>query len=229
MEIARAIELPETTKQAFILQRQLSHELCIQPLPSPIERIASCDVAYHLDTDVAYAGIVVLSRQLEILERVAWVGPAPSDYESGLFGMREAEVLYNVFHKLETRPDVIFVDGHGLAHPRGFGLACQMGLSLGIPTIGVAKRPLFGDIEAPALERGSRGLIRDGEDVLGCALRTQTGVKPIYVSPGHLADVQSSADLTLELTPHYRQPEPIREAHRLSIELRAGRVTPDSL
>lgn len=230
MEIVRAIDLPDTSEKAFALQQQLSREIIIRPLPSEIRLMASCDVAYDKETDQAFAGIVVLNRALELVERVAWIGFPPSDYESGLFGMREAVVLYETFRKLQNVPDVVFIDGHGTSHPRRFGLACQMGLSLGIPTIGVAKRPLFGRIEQPGPERGDMGLITDDNgETLGCALRTQRGVKPIYVSPGHLADTRSAAQLTLEVSTQYRQPEPIREAHQLSIDLRGERLTPDAL
>jgi deoxyribonuclease V len=141
-------------------------------------------------------------------------------YIPGFLAFREVPVLLEALALLRRRPDAILVDAQGTAHPRKFGCACHLGVLAGIPTVGCAKNLLCGESSAPAPERGSSSpIILDWEPV-GLALRTRTGVREIYVSPGHLADLATSANLALRCSPKYRIPAPIREAHRAVNEAR---------
>ena len=107
-------------------------------------------------------------------------------------------------------------DGQGIAHPRGIGLASHMGLWLDLPSIGCTKTPLLNDFIYPGSSKGSFELIRREEKEVGAVLRTKENVKPLFVSPGHRIDLQTSIQLILETCQGYRTPEPLRRAHQLS-------------
>lgn len=221
MEIARQIEVPEDPEAAQALQEELAAQVTIAPLPASIRWVAGCDVAYAKDDSMAYAGVVLLDRETQtVVEQTSWVGPPPYPYIPGLFAFREAIALLHAFAQLQTTPDVIFVDGHGRAHPRRFGAACHIGLALNIPTIGCGKTRLVGDFEDVPSPRGSFSKLHDQGEVVGRVLRTQDGVKPVFVSVGHRSDLDTACALTLEFSPSYRIPEPLRGGHNLSIALR---------
>lgn len=146
--------------------------------------------------------------------------PIVADYRSGYLGARELPPLLGAFARLKTRPDVVICDGAGKAHPRKFGLACALGEAIGIPTIGCAKSRLVGEIEEPGLKQGSfKQIVMDG-DVVGVVLRTRTGVKPVYVSPGFKISVDEAWQLVLSCCKEGRIPEPVRLAHRQALILR---------
>jgi len=137
-------------------------------------------------------------------------------YEPGLFAFRELPPLLAALERLDRGPDVLVCDGHGLAHPRRFGLACHLGVLTGLPTFGVAKTRFVGTHAVPAAARGSSAPLVDAGEEVGAVLRTQDGVKPVYVSAGHRIDLAHACRLTLALTPRYRLPETTRHADRLS-------------
>lgn len=122
-------------------------------------------------------------------------------------------------------PDLLVCDGHGLAHPRRFGLACHLGVLTGLPSVGVGKTPLLGAYQPPCEERGSCADMRDGGEVVGRALRTQRGVKPVFVSAGHRIDLDTATRHVLALSPRYRLPETTRRADSLSRTALAGQRT----
>jgi deoxyribonuclease V len=157
-------------------------------------------------------------------ERVgaAWVsGPAPLPYVPGLLGFREAPLYIAACARLTVRPDLLLVDGQGIAHPRGFGLASHLGVLLDVPAIGVAKTWLFGSYREPGRSRGcSTRLVHAGR-VAGRVLRTQTGVRPLYVSPGHRIGIREAAEVVVRLAPRYRIPEPLRIADQWARRLRS--------
>jgi len=130
--------------------------------------------------------------------------------------------VLNALGKLASRPDLILCDGQGYAHPRRFGLACHLGVLTGIPTVGVAKTLLIGKHEPLDASRGSWVPLMDGEEVIGAAVRTRRGVRPVYVSVGHLVDLDTAVEWTLRCAPHYRLPETTRWAHKVAGEV--GRV-----
>jgi deoxyribonuclease V len=123
---------------------------------------------------------------------------------------------------LKTEPDVVMFDGQGIAHPRRVGIASHVGLIINRPTLGCAKSVLVGKYEEPESERGNWTELIDKGEVVGAALRTKTKVQPIFVSPGHLIDLEGAIRLTLECDGGYRQPEPTRHAHHLVNALRRG-------
>jgi deoxyribonuclease V len=123
--------------------------------------------------------------------------------------------LLEAFARLAATPDVVLVDGQGIAHPRRLGVASHLGLWLGIPTIGCAKSRLYGTYDEPALSRGSISPLRAGEETIGSVVRTRDGVQPLFVSPGHLCDLESAVRIVLATTRGLRLPVPARMAHQL--------------
>jgi len=137
-------------------------------------------------------------------------------YVPGFLSYRELPVMIRAYRKLEEQPDVIIIDGQGIAHPRGLGLASHFGITLNVPTIGCAKSHLFGKYEEPRAQRGAYRTIRNRRQPIGIVLRTRDNVKPVYVSPGHLVDFGDCLRIVLRATRGFRLPEPVRYAHRMA-------------
>ncbi len=214
MNIEKLHEWPLSPGQAVDIQNQLRSKIKLEPLPAAPKFIAGADVSYTRNSDDGFAAVVVLTwPQLEMVELQVARDRVPFPYIPGLLSFREAPILLQAFEKLHTRPDVILFDGQGIAHPRTMGLATHMGLWLQLPSIGCAKSKLFGTGAMPDSVRGSwKSLHHDGREI-GAIVRTRTGVKPVFVSPGHLITLRESIDLVLHAATRYRLPEPLRQAH----------------
>src|SRR5581483_3551300 len=200
--------------EAIALQRQLVKEVIYdRPLNlDAIRLVAGVDVS--VKDNVSQAAVVVASfPDLRPVETVLWQMPTPFPYIPGLLSFREGPVLEEAFRRLEHEPDVFIFDGMGRAHPRRIGIATHMGLWLQRPTIGCGKTLLTGKYVEPPDERGAQTDLVDRGEVIGVILRTRAGVKPVYISVGHLADLLTSVELVMRCTSRYRLPEPIRFAH----------------
>jgi deoxyribonuclease V len=137
-------------------------------------------------------------------------------YIPGLLSFREGPAVIAALDRLRTVPDLLIIDGQGLAHPRRFGLACHIGVYTGLPAIGCAKSRLCGTHRMPGRKRGARAVLKDRGDVIGAVVRTRTGVKPVYVSIGHRIDLETGIAWVLRCCTWYRLPETTRQAHRLA-------------
>jgi deoxyribonuclease V len=163
----------------------------------------------------AIAGIVAYRfPEMEEIERVSAVAPLAFPYVPGLLSFREIPALLAAAEHLKCAPDLIFCDGQGYAHPRRFGLASHLGVLLDLPTIGVAKSVLIGEHGRLAQPAGSTAPLRDPKsgETIGVALRTRTGVKPVFVSQGHRVSLETAVKLTLAVAGAYRIPQPTRSA-----------------
>ena len=208
-------------KEAINLQRTLASRVILQPIPSRFKVIAAADIGYVASAELLVATVVTFTwPDLEPVEAVWGVSPIAFPYIPGLLSFREIPPLLDVFRKLKHFPDVILCDGQGLAHPRGLGLACHLGLWLNVPTVGCAKKLLCGRHEPLEPERGRCRPLLLHDCTVGFVLRSRDGVKPIYVSPGHLADFDTSLDVVLRCLGRYRIPEPLRRAHHLATRMR---------
>ena len=169
------------------------------------------------------AAVTVLDAQtLELLQVESYVGQATFPYIPGLFSFRELPAVLEVLKKLTTLLDLLVCDGQGLAHPRRFGLACHVGVATGIPTIGCAKTRLLGDFEPLGPDRGDYQNLLDNGEVVGRAVRTQTGKNPVFASVGHKVSLETATEWVLRLAPTYRLPETTRAAdHAVNALLRA--------
>ncbi len=182
-----------------------------------VRRVAGVDVGVDQPTGLARAAVVVLSYpDLTFLESAHARLPLSFPYVPGLLSFRELPVILQALQQLTQPPDLILCDGQGLAHPRRFGLACHLGVWCDIPTIGVAKSRLLGEHLPPGEKRGDWQPLLDGEEVIGAALRTRTGAKPLFISTGHRIDLATAMAYVLECAPRYRLPETTRQAHRLA-------------
>jgi len=184
--------------------------------------IAGVDISSPRVRGLARAAVVVLSYpDLRMVEVRAVEGEISFPYVPGLLSFRECPLILAACEELMNAPDLVLVDGQGIAHPRRLGLAAHIGLFLDRPTIGCAKSILCGRHDALGGERGSHAELFDKGDCVGAALRTRSGVKPIYVSVGHKIDLASALQWVLECCRGYRLPEPTRLAHLAA----AGRVS----
>ncbi|HBZ55930.1 MAG TPA: endonuclease V [Syntrophobacteraceae bacterium] len=208
-------------REAIARQRELALQIRLQPLPAHFEVLAAADLAYLNSSQQLVAVIVTYSwPHLQLLECVHVVEPVGFPYIPGLLSFREIPPLLAAHQLLRRSPDVFLCDGQGLAHPRKLGLACHLGLCLQIPTVGCAKKRLCGEHHPLKLQRGNHtALYLDGE-MVGQVLCSRDRVKPLYISPGHLADFDSSRALVLHCLGRYRQPEPLRYAHNVATGLR---------
>jgi deoxyribonuclease V len=186
-------------------------------LPSDLRLVAGVDVSYAKDADLVAGAVVVLDcSTLEVVDSAIAMRKVDFPYLPGLLAFREIPALLDALDKLKTAPELLVCDGYGLAHPRRFGLACHLGVVTGIPAFGVAKTAFIGTGEPPGPARGDTSDLLDGEEVIGRVLRTQHGVKPVFVSVGHKIDLARATSMTLELTPSYRLPQTTRLADQMS-------------
>lgn len=204
-----------TPAEAVQLQKELASRVIYdRPLAlDDVRLVAGVDVSVKGDQSRA-AVTVMTFPGLELIEVVTSDQRTPFPYIPGLLSFREGPVLVAAFRYLHYRPDVFIFDGMGRLHPRRMGIASHLGLWLDIPSIGCGKTRLIGEHGELSPERGASVPVFDHGEMLGVLLRTRTNVKPVYISPGHLIDIDSARALVLACTPRYRLPEPIREAHK---------------
>jgi deoxyribonuclease V len=213
--------------EAKNIQQKLRAQIQLSPPPLSPELVAGTDVSFEQDTDQAYAGITIL--QLPDLTEVARsliIDNVEFPYIPGYLSFREVPPLLKAWRQLQLPPDLIIMDGHGIAHFRKLGLATHFGLLIQLPTIGCAKNKLVGTHQMPAKEKGSYRSLYYQDEKVGEVLRTRTNVNPVYVSPGHLIDFSRARQWVLRCAPRYKLPETTRKAHRLVNRLRKGEISP---
>ncbi|WP_308250584.1 endonuclease V [Nonomuraea rhizosphaerae] len=235
---------PDTAEEARAIQERLRPRVELTG-PAAFASVAGLDVHYHGDDDVTAAVVVLDARdasprdmgdadprdvggagsgdmggaglgELPVVEQVVVRGKARFPYVPGLFAFRELPALVEALERLTVTPDLLVCDGYGLAHPRGFGLACHLGVLTGLPALGVGKTHFVGACDTPAPERGAWTPIDLDGSTVGRALRTRPGVKPVYVSQGHRISLDTACAQVLRLSPCHRLPEPIRRADHLA-------------
>jgi deoxyribonuclease V len=206
---------PRTEEEALAVQDDLRSRVVLESGPAAPATVAGLDVAYSEDDDRLAAAVVVLNTSdLSIADTAVIRGRPAFPYVPGLFAFREVPALMDALERLTVRPEVLICDGHGLAHPRRFGLAAHLGVLTDLPAFGVGKTRLVGDWEPVGEPRGARSALVDAGETVGAVLRTQSGVKPVFVSAGHRIDLDRACELTLRLAPRYRLPETTRAADR---------------
>lgn len=201
-------------QEAIALQRRLAQQLADVPLDwEALRTVAGVDVSVKGDT--SQAAIVVLSfPELCVVETATARQPTPYPYIPGLLTFREGPVVLEALSRLRHEPDVFMFDGMGRIHPRRMGIAAHIGLWLQKPTLGCGKTHFIGHADEPGRQAGTISPLMDAEEVIGSVVRTRAGVRPVYISAGHLITLADAVALTLRCTTRYRLPEPIRAAHR---------------
>jgi deoxyribonuclease V len=211
-----------TPREAARLQSELRGLLRLEPFIGPVRLVAGADVAFSRRDDLVFAAVVLVTWPDCVTTATATaVREGTFPYIPGLLSFREGPAVLEAFGRLDGDPDLVLFDGQGIAHPRRLGLAAHLGLLLDIPSIGCAKSRLCGDHEEPGSDRGSIAELKDGGDVIGAAVRTRDGVRPVYVSPGHRMNLASAVSFTLAACRGFRLPEPTRRAHALVTSFKA--------
>jgi len=200
--------------EALDMQRTLASRVSTKAALSTPHFIAGVDIATGKAQEMSTGAVVVLSYpELRLVETKVIQDKLGFPYIPGLLSFREAPLMLAACEQLTITPDLILVDGQGIAHPRRLGLASHLGLFLNTPTIGCAKSRLCGTHQTPGVEPGSYAEMKDSGETIGVALRTKLGVKPIYISIGHKIDLKTAIHWVLECCRSYRLPEPTRLAH----------------
>lgn len=212
-----------TPREAIALQRELAAHVVQAPLTAPVHTIAGTDCAFvDGGKRIIAAAVLCDARTQEVIATAETILPCTFPYVPGLLSFREAPAIIEVLGKLPVRPDVLMIDGQGLAHPRGVGIATHVGLWLDCPAIGVAKSRLCGEHRDVGPSRGcSVRLMFEGRPI-GRVLRTQRRVRPLYISVGHRITIDESILLTLACARRYRLPEPTRRAHMYVTAMKAA-------
>lgn len=211
-----------TPREAIELQRQLAGQVVVKDrIPEQPELVAGVDVSYRRHGRCFFAAVAVLRLpDLELVGEASASGIVTFPYVPGLLSFRELPVLLQAFRNLELWPELVLVDGQGIAHPRRLGLASHLGLWIDLPTIGCGKSRLCGDHLPPGDRRGQQTPLVHRQEQVGAVVTTRDRVKPLFISPGHKVDTARAVELALACGGKYRLPEPTRQAHLLSNRLR---------
>lgn len=215
------LKIPEATA----IQNALREHVDTRERDLDLQIIGGADISLNLYSTTIYAGIILLSfPQLQPLGYSVVKGETRFPYVPGYLAFREVPALVRVWEQLELKPDVLVVDGHGIAHPRRIGIATHFGAVTGQPSMGCAKNILTGKFEEPAPEQGHFNPIIDRQEQVGYAFRSKARTAPVYISPGHLVGMRNSIDIIRRCTGKYRIPEPTRLAHELVNRFRKGEI-----
>jgi deoxyribonuclease V len=220
-QLYEGLKIPEATQ----MQRELRENLNVTERELSIHTIGGADISLNLYSTTIYAGIILLSfPQLQPIAYSLVKAETRFPYVPGYLAFREVPALLIVWEQMTVKPDVLVVDGHGIAHPRRMGIAAHFGSLTGQTSMGCAKKILCGKFEEPAMEKDSASPIIHNNEQVGYAFRSKAKTAPVFVSPGHLMGVQNTLEVMRQCTGKYRIPEPTRLAHELVNRFRKGEL-----
>jgi deoxyribonuclease V len=208
-----------TPAEARAQQERMRGQVIREGAPQGVRHVAGVDCGFPgaYQGRITRAAVALLSwPDLELVEKSIVERPTDFPYIPGFLSFREAPAVLEALGRLKTRPDLLIVDGHGYAHPRGFGIACHIGVESGLPSIGAAKSLLVGEYSMPAEAAGSRQPLRYKGETVGTVLRSRDGVAPLFVSSGHKIGLDAAVDWVLGCCRGYRLPETTRWADGLA-------------
>lgn len=216
------LTIPEATQ----IQLELKKKINLLPMTKKVETVGGADISFNKLEKTVYGGIVLFRFPSLIPFAYSLVKVDVNfPYVPGYLAFREVPALMKAWEQLPEKPDLLLVDGHGLAHPRRLGIASHFGALTGQTSLGCAKKILCGKYEEPNLHRGSSTPIIHQSEQVGWALRTKNKVKPIFVSPGYGLSMDDSLHIVVECLGKYRIPEPTRLAHEYVNRCRVGELT----
>jgi deoxyribonuclease V len=203
--------------EAIALQKELAAKVIITPLKiNNLRYIAGIDCAPSTDMSTYFAACVIWDMtERSLVEYHIASAPLTFPYVPGLLSFREIPAILEVMQKINRPPDIMMVDGHGIAHPRGLGIAAHIGVLFDIPTFGCGKSRLYGYYKEPSLERGAISVLKAKDKIIGNVVRTRSNVKPVFVSIGNKIDLETATALTLQCSGRFRLPEPTHLADKL--------------
>ena len=207
----------QTAEEAATIQRELKSQVVTEDRLGEVQYIAGVDVGFEDNYAITKAAVAVLSfPDLQLVEKAIARCPTTFPYIPGFLSFREIPAILEALKDITITPDLIMCDGHGIAHPRRFGIASHLGVLIDLPTIGVAKSLLVGKHEEVPPEKGNWQPLNHKGETVGVVLRSRTNVKPIYISIGHRISLSTALDYVLRCTPKYRLPETTRQADKLA-------------
>ncbi|WP_043529988.1 deoxyribonuclease V [Litchfieldella xinjiangensis] len=210
-------EWTPTPDKAIALQRELAPRVEREDRIGEVNLIAGVDIGFEQEGAITRAAVVLLDwPSLTLVDHVIYREPTRMPYIPGLLSFREIPAALEAFNKLSATPDLVMVDGQGIAHPRRLGVASHLGLWLDLPTIGVAKSILCGRHDEVPEQRGGWTPLSHRGEVIGAALRSREKVKPIFISSGHRVSLETSLDWVVRCLGRTKLPEPTRLADRLA-------------
>lgn len=208
---------PVSVAEARAVQERLRHEVVRSGDPGPIRTIAGIDAHVAPEAGLTWAAVAVVAMpELEPVETALAAVPTGFPYVPGYLSFREIPAALAALALLRRPPDILMVDGHGIAHPRGVGIAAHLGVAAGLPSIGVAKSRLVGRFAEPGPGKGEHSPLFIGDEVVGTVLRSRERARPLFVSTGHRISLDRAVALVLACLTRYRLPEPTRLADRVS-------------
>jgi len=217
MKIKRHHDWPLTAEDAIAIQNQLRSQVITEDQLGDVQYVAGVDLGFEEDGAISRAAVAVLSfPDLQLQEKAIAKRPTTFPYIPGFLSFREIPAILDALETVSITPDLIVCDGQGIAHPRRLGIACHLGVLIDIPTIGAAKSLLVGKHDEVPVEKGNWQPLRYRGEVVGAVLRSRTGVKPLYISPGHRISLPTAIDYVLRCTTKYRLPETTRWADKLA-------------
>ncbi len=208
---------PDSLEKAIEIQNEIRKRIVLKTLDvEKINTVAGVDLSYI--GNVGLCVIVVINKDFELLEVVYDKQEVTFPYVPGFLVFREGPVFLKTYHNLKAEPDVLIFDGQGIAHPRGVGIASHIGVVIGKPTIGVAKKRLYGHYEFVKNENICE--LFNNNSKIGYVVKSNPKYSPIFISPGHLCDSDSALVVVQRFTTKYKLPEPTRLAHKYSQKLK---------
>ena len=206
-----------TIQQARQIQQDLASQVILEDQFPDLTHVAGVDVGMLERGKITRAAVAVLAfPELHLVDQAIVKIKTTFPYVPGYLSFRELPAVLQAIEQLSVSPDMFLCDGQGIAHPRRLGIASHLGVLLDMPTIGVAKSRLIGTYVEPGPDKGDFSALYDGDEQIGVVLRTRSGVKPLFISPGHRVSIASAIQITLACTLKYRLPETTRHAHRLA-------------
>jgi deoxyribonuclease V len=201
-----------SVKRAAKLQSELAQYVSLKPLTREVRVVAGVDSAEWKEM-VFVAVVVMKARSGKVIEITHAHAYARFSYLAGYRAFREGPIALRAIKNLRNKPDLFFISGQGVCHPRLLGIASHLGLWINKPTIGCTEKRLVGHYEPVGETKGEYSVIRYSPMAPGVVLRTRDKINPVFVSPGHRIDLLGAIDQTLEFCTKYRLPEPLRRAH----------------
>jgi deoxyribonuclease V len=214
---------PGSIAQARRVQERLAARVRLSPLRKPPTAVAGVDAAFA-SSEVIAAACLFSFPALEPLEDWVAVRELRFPYVTGFLSFREGEAIMEAVRGLRRKPDLLLVDGQGIAHPRRIGIASHVGVLMGLPSVGCAKSRLIGEYGKLGPGKGAAVPLRDKGETIGAVVRTRSGVRPLFVSPGHRVDFAQAVAFTLACVGATRIPEPLRRAHVLARKAKRERA-----
>ncbi len=208
---------PATPADAVTVQNELRHQVRLTNDFTKLEIVAGVDCSYDVTNNLSYAYVTTMRLdRLQPLETVTAQLPITFPYIPGFLSFREVPVVLHALAQLSALPDLLMVDGQGVAHPRRFGIACHLGVLTNLLAIGVAKSRLIGTAKPLGDSKGSQQPLMDKQERIGTVLRSKDNTNPLFISPGHKLDQDAAVAITFQCLTRYRLPEPTRVADKIS-------------